>query len=220
VASLKTRLWRGACRTAYWSGVGPLLASSRRRAGTWTVLTYHRIGVAPPGGGEAEGPDLVSPARFRAQIRWLRRHYEVLPVGEAFERMRGGGAPARPLASITFDDGYRDNVDVALPILRAEGCRATLYVTVEAVREGLPPWTHRLARDLAILAAAPGRANGPGGQAHPLIGIVSRRPRERGARGPSAAPWAAPRISPTPFARRWSPRRIASPAAPGGPPSR
>ena len=42
-------------------------------------------------------------------------------------------------SSITFDDGYRDNVTVALPILREAGCRATLYPTLEAIVEGRPP---------------------------------------------------------------------------------
>ena len=39
--------WRGICRAAYWSGIGPAAAARRRRPGTWTILTYHRI--AAPG---------------------------------------------------------------------------------------------------------------------------------------------------------------------------
>ena len=169
MASLKTGLWRGLCQAAYWSGVGPLMAAARRRPGTWTILTYHRVGDLAPGAAAAGGPDPVSPARFRAQVRWLRRRFAVLPVGEALDRMRDAAPPARPIASITFDDGYRDNVDAALPILRQEGCRATLYVTVEAVRDGLPPWTHRLACDLAALAADSRRGMPERGSWHPLI---------------------------------------------------
>src|SRR5262245_12376246 len=145
-----------------------MVARLRRRPGTWTVLTYHRVGTIAGDTAHA-GPDLVSPERFRSQIRWLRQRYEVLPVGEAFERLRGATPPERPLASITFDDGYRDNVDVALPILLQENCRATLYATVEAVRERLPPWTHRLACDLDVLVRRrPPRAP-EGGPLHPLI---------------------------------------------------
>jgi len=169
VASMRTGLWRGFAHAAYWTGLGPLAAAARRRAETWTILTYHRVGGPLPEGALQGGPDRVSPERFRAQVRWLRRRFDVLPVAEAFERMRRAEPPSRALASITFDDGYRDNIETALSILRQEGCRATLYVTVEAVREGLPPWTHRLAHDLAFLALErrPGAAKP--GALHPVI---------------------------------------------------
>jgi glycosyltransferase involved in cell wall biosynthesis/peptidoglycan/xylan/chitin deacetylase (PgdA/CDA1 family) len=166
VAPLLTALWRGLAYASQWTGVGPMVARARRRPGTWTVLTYHRVGTMTDDAVHT-GPDFVSPERFRAQVRWLRQRYDVLPVGEAFVRLQGAPPPARPIASITFDDGYRDNVDAALPILLQEGCRATLYATVEAVREGLPPWTHRLACDLAALARRPPAPEG--GPLHPLI---------------------------------------------------
>lgn len=168
MASLMSALWRGLAHATHWSGVGPLYGWARRRPGTWTILTYHRIGT-PASEALACGPDLVSPDRFRAQVRWLRRRYEVLPVGEAFARMQAATRPVRPLASITFDDGYRDNVETALPILLQEGCRATLYATVEAVHDRLPPWTHRLARDLVAITGDRHAVTPERGEPHPLI---------------------------------------------------
>jgi glycosyltransferase involved in cell wall biosynthesis/peptidoglycan/xylan/chitin deacetylase (PgdA/CDA1 family) len=163
---MKRAAWQALCHAAYWSGVGPLLARLRRRPGSWTVLTYHRVG---PEDARGPGPDIVGAERFRAQLRWLRHRYEVLPVGEALARLENGASPSHPIASITFDDGYADNVAVALPILREEGCRASLYLTVEAVEEGLPPWTHRLAADLQAMASGGWPLNERRDALHPLL---------------------------------------------------
>jgi glycosyltransferase involved in cell wall biosynthesis/peptidoglycan/xylan/chitin deacetylase (PgdA/CDA1 family) len=145
------RLWPLLGRAASWSGIGPLAGWlwRRRAGGTWTILGYHRVGPASSDGG----PDVVAPERFRAQIRWLSARYDVVTVGEALQAMRSGGRP-RPMASLTFDDGYRDNLTHALPILLEEGCRATLYPTLEAIEEGRAPWPHRLGRALLRLAGS------------------------------------------------------------------
>ena len=146
------RLGRVVCGLLYWSGIGPLWYRVRRaRApGAWTILAYHRVGSPSRNGG----PVAVDPRRFRRHLRYLKRRYEIVPVGEALARRAARAGVGRPMLSLTFDDGYRDNVTAALPILQEEGCRATLYVTVEAVRDGLAPWTHRLAADLRALASA------------------------------------------------------------------
>ena len=147
--------WRLLSHFLYWSGIGPLTAAvwRRRASDTWTVLAYHRIGEPMSDGG----PDHVTAARFRSHLRYLKRRYDVVTVGEALESLRSGAVRARPLVSITFDDGYADNVEDALPVLLEEGCRATLYPTLEAIEEGRAPWTHRLARDLnRVVARGPG----------------------------------------------------------------
>ena len=147
------RLWPAISRAASLSGVGPLAGAlwRRRAAGSWTILGYHRVG--PP--SDDGGPDAIRPERFAAHLRWLRARYEIVTVGEALAALGRGGA-RRPLLSLTFDDGYRDNVATALPILLAEACRATLYPTLEAIEEARAPWPHRLAADLRRLAGRGG----------------------------------------------------------------
>ena len=148
MSSRRGRLWPVIARVAAWSGLGPAAGVlwRRRAAGTWTILGYHRVGEPSDDGG----PDAVRPERFRDHLRWLRARYDVMTVGEGLAALRRGGA-RRPMVSLTFDDGYRDNVVHALPILLAEGCRATLYPTLEAIEEGRAPWPHRLALDLRRL---------------------------------------------------------------------
>jgi len=199
LSSGRGRRWAFTGRAASWSGIGPLAGWlwRRRAASTWTVLGYHRVGAAAKDGG----PDIVAPDRFRAQLRWLKRRYDVVTVGAGFAAMRQGGRP-RPMASVTFDDGYRDNVAVALPILLQEGCVATLYPTLEAIEEGRAPWPHRLSRALqrlfgsgravpaawpeaiADLAAAgsPAERGGTGGRIAAIVSMAKRLPAAECAR--------------------------------------
>lgn len=98
------------------------LSPAGRRARLF-ILIYHRVRpVIDP-----LLPDVVDAASFSWQMHALREHFNVLPLSEAAERLAAGNLPARA-ACITFDDGYADNADVALPILHALGLRATFFV--------------------------------------------------------------------------------------------
>ncbi|MBI5720145.1 MAG: polysaccharide deacetylase family protein [Burkholderiales bacterium] len=72
-------------------------------------------------------PDLVDARSFEALVRVLAASFRVLPLGEAAARLAAGTLPSGAL-SITFDDGYADNAEIALPILRRHGLKATFFV--------------------------------------------------------------------------------------------
>jgi len=97
--------------------------SRTRRGGKLTVLIYHRALPKPdpllPGEPDARV--------FGWQMEVVAKHFRVLPLGEAIERLTAGELPVRS-AAITFDDGYADNHTVALPILRKVGLPATFFV--------------------------------------------------------------------------------------------
>jgi peptidoglycan/xylan/chitin deacetylase (PgdA/CDA1 family) len=61
-------------------------------------------------------------------MQMLAEHFSVLPLSEAVERLREGSLPVRA-ASITFDDGYADNVTVALPVLQKFALPATFFIS-------------------------------------------------------------------------------------------
>ena len=88
-----------------------------------SILIYHRVLPAP----DALFPDIVHALQFEAQMRLLAAAFNVLPLGEAATRLANGSMPPGAL-SITFDDGYADNAEVALPILQRLGLKATFFV--------------------------------------------------------------------------------------------
>jgi peptidoglycan/xylan/chitin deacetylase (PgdA/CDA1 family) len=65
--------------------------------------------------------------QFDTVCGWLARWFNVLALDEAVTRLKAGTLPARA-ACLTFDDGYSDNFEVALPILKRHGLSATCFV--------------------------------------------------------------------------------------------
>lgn len=126
--------------------VPQLLLSLRSSSSPWlTVLTYHRVAEPGAAGDLDEGVVDVTPQQLDRQLRYLRRWLDVISLEDVLAWKRGSrGLPANPVL-VTFDDGYRDNLDVALPILRRHGVRATFFVAVDYVRERRLYWWDRIA---------------------------------------------------------------------------
>ena len=95
------------------------------------VLFYHRVA------DDDATPWTCSSENFRRQIRWLKRHYDLVTLEEARQRVRSG-RNHRPTVSITFDDGYQENCQVALPLLIREGIPFTYFVCSQFVVDGAP----------------------------------------------------------------------------------
>jgi peptidoglycan/xylan/chitin deacetylase (PgdA/CDA1 family) len=79
-------------------------------------MMYHGIG----------GADGVAVDAFERQLTLLTRRRQVVPLVEALKSL--GRAESHDLAAITFDDGYRDCVELALPVLRAKRLHATVFI--------------------------------------------------------------------------------------------
>lgn len=92
-------------------------------------------------------PELViTPEAFRAHCRMLREQFNVLPLSKAIDAWRAGEQCDRPLAAITFDDGYWDNAHFAAPILAAFRLPATFFVVADFIGTAAVLWFDRLAR--------------------------------------------------------------------------
>jgi peptidoglycan/xylan/chitin deacetylase (PgdA/CDA1 family) len=74
----------------------------------------------------------VGPALFDEHLQWLKDNCDLIPFSEVPDRVREASA-RRPAVSITFDDGYGDNAEVALPILLRHGATADFFVTAGLV---------------------------------------------------------------------------------------
>jgi len=106
------------------------------------VLTYHRI--AEPGANSFYDP-VISATRdsFRAQVNWLYNHVRLLTMDELVSQVDSALTWREPTMLLTFDDGYRDNFDVAVPILREHNVPATFFIpTAFFESPSLPWWDH------------------------------------------------------------------------------
>ncbi|MGQ0675176.1 MAG: polysaccharide deacetylase family protein [Rhodospirillales bacterium] len=125
------------CARALFGGVG-------------AVLMFHRVTPRGPSRGWSATQGLkVAPAALDSFIDTLRGEgYELDTASEAARRLGDGGRGGR-FAALTFDDGYRDNHDVLLPLLRRRGVRATVYVSAGFIDRGAPMWWFGAERALA-----------------------------------------------------------------------
>ena len=85
------------------------------------ILMYHGISKKPQF-------NCVTQDLFREQILWLKEKYSVVPLSELVEKLTSPLQHQTDLASITFDDGYINFAEFALPILEEYGCHATVFV--------------------------------------------------------------------------------------------
>ena len=128
---------------------GPLRARLERlprgrRATEPLVLALHRV-------ADVESDPLglaLPPARFAALLDRLRAERTPVPL----EAIVAGEAPADGVA-VTLDDGYVDNLAVALPLLEAASVPATFFVSTGHVADGRAFWWDEL--DRLMRSAAP-----------------------------------------------------------------
>jgi peptidoglycan/xylan/chitin deacetylase (PgdA/CDA1 family) len=99
------------------------LLSSSGVSGRLLILMYHRVLSEP----DPLLPDIIDVTAFDAQMSSLARNFNVLGLADASRRLKNGTLPARSIV-VTFDDGYRDNHDVALPVLKKYGLTATFFI--------------------------------------------------------------------------------------------
>ena len=111
------------------------------------VLTYHRIAKASR--DRHLNPRLISaaPDEFGRQMRFLAERYNVVRLDSVLEAVAGGRKLPKRAVLITFDDAYRDFLEVAWPILHAHRLPATLFVpTAYPDRPERAFWWDRLHR--------------------------------------------------------------------------
>lgn len=122
------------------SGCLRLLRGAGR--GRLVVFAYHRI---RPDGAAADHPfddGVVGPTAsvFAKQVAWLRRQTRVLSEDDLLQIIALGRAPDGLNTMITFDDGYRDNYTLALPILRQMGVPAMFFIPTQPIETRTLGW--------------------------------------------------------------------------------
>lgn len=99
-----------------------------------TIVAFHRVNDTIPEDGLTRGS-----RDFEDLCRLFRDNFDVLPLADMVSRLGRGASMARTL-SITFDDGYLDNFEVAAPILKRLALPATFFVATHFLGSTTVPW--------------------------------------------------------------------------------
>ena len=130
-------MWRAPLAVAYWLGA---IGNKAFHAGGDTVFLCH-------------GTPQRSAGRLELQLRFLRRSFAIVPFETIAASATDTGRPGQARrAAIIFDDGVRNNITVAYPILRALGVPATFFVCPGLIEERRWIWTREARRRLQFAA--------------------------------------------------------------------
>ncbi|OBB14045.1 polysaccharide deacetylase [Mycobacteriaceae bacterium 1482268.1] len=112
----------------------------RGTRGRLTILMFHGVEeetLSPPCW------HVLDAATFRRQLKYVRRRFQVLPLEEALERLSAGTLPDHA-AVLTFDDGTRNLLTCAAPVLRDLALPASLFLTTGPMGTDDALWPDRL----------------------------------------------------------------------------
>lgn len=128
------RLKEFVCHGVSWVGLMPAVRSLF--AGRAAIIMFHEI----QRDNRFELETGTSVSLFERSLSWLRREgWEIVSLEECLERLSRDDR-SRRYAVLTFDDGYRDNVSVALPILERRNVPFLMYVPTGAATRTLQSW--------------------------------------------------------------------------------
>ena len=88
-----------------------------------SILIFHRVLDAY----DFMRPDEISDTEFDIKMQLIAQHFTPLSLLDAVEMLENDTLPNRAIC-VTFDDGYRDNADIAYPILKKWNIPATFFV--------------------------------------------------------------------------------------------
>lgn len=110
------------------------------------VLMYHRIlPLDDPRFALEEPGMIVQPDTFDMHLEEVQKHFDVVSLGEWVHANQNGEPVPKKACAITFDDGWLDNYEYALPVLKAHGLPATLFVVAEKMGTDFQFWPNIVA---------------------------------------------------------------------------
>ena len=123
---------------------------------------YHRVLPQDSPARKTEQPGMyVSPETFDLHLRELRQRFELVHLDEWLRRAKQGASLPRLACAITFDDGWRDNYESALPVLVKHGVPATIFPVSGYIGTSYLFWPNRLMSLLQKSFNEPGSVSFP-----------------------------------------------------------
>lgn len=149
-------------RTLEQTGSGSLLSKTVARWSGLLVFNYHRIG--DPQGALTDQANFSATAEcFAEQVRFVKKHFDLIGAGDLETACRGEAGRA---VLLTFDDGYRDNYELAFPVLKQEGGTALFFLTSGFLDDRTLAWWDEIA--WMVRSASANKLHMPGVAPEPL----------------------------------------------------
>jgi len=124
----------GAARAMSGTGLDKFVGSLSGARGVPLVIGYHRVVEDFASSARTSIPSmLISRRMLERHLDWIGRRFRFISLDELGARLEGRDGRSDPVAAITFDDGYRDFYDHALPVLKQKGVPAALFVVTDLV---------------------------------------------------------------------------------------
>jgi peptidoglycan/xylan/chitin deacetylase (PgdA/CDA1 family) len=111
---------------AYWSGIA---GKEERHSRLAAILCFH-------------GTPRHEAAQLERQLRYLRQNFSIVPLGEIADNLGEPSELPAPRVALTFDDGLRNNLTVAYPLLKKLGIPATFFICPSLLERRRWLWTH------------------------------------------------------------------------------
>jgi peptidoglycan/xylan/chitin deacetylase (PgdA/CDA1 family) len=108
------------------------------------ILTYHHLRDVEKDYPFDTGVIDASPAAFDEQMEFVARWFTPVGIDEIRAALKGASLPTNAIA-VSFDDGYRSNIEIALPILKRHGIRAIFFFATGYLTERRVFWWDRIA---------------------------------------------------------------------------
>ncbi len=138
----KRRVLEIAQRALHRSGMTSVYATMMRPSRA-TILMYHSVARPQDEPSIAPG-NRVSEASFEEHCRFFSLHRKVVSLDALLDRLESGRPIPPRTVVLTFDDGYRDTLEVAAPILARYRLPATVFLATGYVDLGKPQWEDEL----------------------------------------------------------------------------
>lgn len=126
----------------HWTRADALIGALTGSKRLPLVITYHRVVEHFAADAEESIPAmLVSCRMLERHLDWIGRRFRFVALDELGRALEERSSFDGPMAAITFDDGYRDVYDNAVPLLKRKGIPAAVFVVTELIgaRRGLVP---------------------------------------------------------------------------------
>jgi peptidoglycan/xylan/chitin deacetylase (PgdA/CDA1 family) len=137
----RTVLKTATASAATWTGLNEWIRASESLP---SIVCYHRVVERLDMGDGLALPAMeISVAMLEQHLDWLGRHSRIISLDELGAKLEDAPG-ARPLAAVTFDDGYSDIYHHAFPLLKRKGIPAGIFVVTDLLGSTQLPLHERL----------------------------------------------------------------------------